>query len=226
MPVFDFTPLGDGFYICASPAFPFLGDGMLLAEFSHPKSGDLLCDLGCGSGTLPLLFAKTGSCGPIHAVDLQQEAIDRLAAAAKHSGASQIRPLCADLRALDGLLPAGAFDLVTCNPPYHPAGSGRVPPASERRVARHEAACTFSDICGAAARLLRSGGRFCLCMPPGRLPEVFDRLQAVGLEPKRLQLVQHDAAHPPFLALIEARRGGKPGLAVEPVRFLKEDSSL
>ena len=47
-----------------------------------------------------------------------------------------------------------------------------------------------------------------------RIEDVFAAMRAHGLEPKRLRLVQHRAASAPSLALIEARRGGKPGLTV------------
>ena len=70
------------------------------------------------------------------------------------------------------------------------------------------------------ARLLRSGGRFCLCQRPQRLAEVFAALRGAGLEPKRLRLVQHDAVGAPGLVLLECRRGGKPGLRAEPTLLL------
>ena len=40
--------------------------------------------------------------------------------------------------------------------------------------------------------------------------------QAHGMEPKRLQLVQHGPDKPPSAALVEAVRQGRPGLAVLP----------
>ncbi len=49
---------------------------------------------------------------------------------------------------------------------------------------------------------------------PERLAEVFGALQKYGLEPKRLRFVQYSAERAPSRALIEARRGGKPGLTV------------
>ena len=42
-----------------------------------------------------------------------------------------------------------------------------------------------------------------------------------GLEPKRLRLVQQRPEKAPFLFLLEARRGGKPGLTVEPTLFIE-----
>ena len=45
-------------------------------------------------------------------------------------------------------------------------------------------------------------------------------LQKRGLEPKRMQLIQHSAVHPPKVALVEAVRLGRPGLKVLPTLFV------
>ncbi|MCD8128267.1 MAG: hypothetical protein LUD54_01605 [Oscillospiraceae bacterium] len=45
-----------------------------------------------------------------------------------------------------------------------------------------------------------------------------------GMEPKRMRLVQYKAAYAPNLALIEARRGGKPGLNIEKPLILCDET--
>ena len=49
-----------------------------------------------------------------------------------------------------------------------------------------------------------------------RLSELFCAMTAKGLEPKRLRLVSHKADSAPSLALVEGRRGGRPGLDILP----------
>ena len=44
---------------------------------------------------------------------------------------------------------------------------------------------------------------------------------AAGLEPKRLRMVQASQDRPPYLFLMECRRGGKSGLQVEPALILR-----
>ena len=44
-----------------------------------------------------------------------------------------------------------------------------------------------------------------------------------SLEPKRLQLVQQRQTKDPFLFLLEARRGGNPGIRLLPTLFLQDD---
>ena len=46
-------------------------------------------------------------------------------------------------------------------------------------------------------------------------------LCAAGLEPKRLRGEQQRPDREPFLFLVEAMRGGRPGLRVEPVLFVE-----
>lgn len=109
---------------------------------------------------------------------------------------------------------ASGFSLVVANPPYFRAGSG-----GEGGAARTESA-TLADWCAAAGRLTKNGGRFALVHRPERLAELFAALRGGGLEPKRLQLIQHDAYTPPSAVLVEGVRQGGPGLKVLPVRLI------
>lgn len=52
---------------------------------------------------------------------------------------------------------------------------------------------------------------------PFRLAEIIRMLSKYHLEPKRMQLVQPYADKEPNMVLIEAAKGGKPQLKVEPV---------
>jgi tRNA1Val (adenine37-N6)-methyltransferase len=108
------------------------------------------------------------------------------------------------------LLPAGQFELVVSNPPYFPLNSGK-----SGGPARSEETCTLDQLCAAASRLVKNGGRFALCHRPERLADVICTLRAHDLEPKRLKLLRHGPDHPPSLLLVEALRQGKPGMKIE-----------
>ena len=73
-----------------------------------------------------------------------------------------------------------------------------------------------------AGRLLRYGGSFCLVFRAERMPELFACLKGCGMEPKRLRLVQNTAQAAPKLLLLEAKKGGRPGLAVLPPLLLRD----
>ena len=131
-------------------------------------------------------------------------------AAGRNGLTGQLHFRLGDLRRIRELLPAGSFDLVVSNPPYFSLGSG-----GSGGPARSEEHCALEELCAAAARLVRNGGRFALCHRPERLTDVVCILRASGLEPKRLKLVSHGPGHPPSLLLVEGVRQGKPGLTIE-----------
>ncbi len=208
-------PLRGGLQIVVSPAHTFSADSLLLAAFAAIRKTDRACDLGAGCGVIPLLWCK-GESGPITAVELQEKACSQLAKSlALNHLEDRVTVLHADLRQKHPALPAGAFDLVTMNPPFFAAGAGKESAEESGRLARHETACTLNDAAAAAARLLKNGGRFCLCHKPERLTDVLCALRAHGLEPKRLCFAAHSAQTASFLFLVESKRGAKPGLKLE-----------
>ena len=215
--------LGNGIHAVAGAAHGFGLDALLLADFAKPKQNETACDLGSGCGILPLLWCREAAAKHIHAVELQKEACALLRQAVQENQLqSRISVHEADLRDLRGILPAGQFDLVTMNPPYFAAGSGGVSKTESAKLARHEASCTLAEICAAGTNLLRFGGRLALCCRTERLFELMQAMEAAGAAPKRLRLVAKNTASAPGLALVEARRGGKPGLQMENILFVHE----
>lgn len=207
--------LPDGAIAYTSPAFRIQTDGLRLAAFSLPAGGERVCDLGTGCGCIPLWWLSQGVRPVVDGVDVQEEAVRLAAVSVEENGwQAWFRPLQQDWRALT--LPAGEYDRVVCNPPYYAAGRGRTSPDAARDTARRDPRPGMTWI-PAAARLLRHGGRLCVCYPPDRLPELLAALRAAGLEPKRLRLVQRRAESRPWLVLCEARKGGRPDLQIEPV---------
>lgn len=198
----------------------FGADALYLASFAAPSTDERVCDLGTGSGILPLLFHSGNSHPCVDAVELCSHAAALARESVEQNGLSayiRIREQdWNDLSAEDGV-----YNCIVCNPPYFAAGSGKQSRDAARRLARHETATTLDDICRAAERLLPNGGRFCLCHRPERLADVFAALRAHHLEPKRLQWVHDRPSSSPFLFLCEAVRNGNPHLTVLPPLFDK-----
>ena len=218
-----FEPLWNGGPLFCQPEHFRLGtDSVLLADFVNPASAARGIDLGCASGAIALLLLCKSS--KLHMTGL--EILPEAAALAEKnmavnglSGRSRI--VTGDIRLHRQLITTGSFDLVVSNPPYFPLGSGALSPDGSRAAARGELSCTLEDICTAAAFLCRTGGSFALVHKPERLSEVLCCMSRHGLEPKRLRLVCHRAELAPNLALIEGRRGGRPGMKVEPLLILR-----
>lgn len=200
--------------------FPPGLDSFVLSSLPRLKPGMRVCDLGCGTGLLALLLLQRQRSLTVTGLDIQPEAVRLGALAASENGLSdRLTFRLEDLR--ETVLPAGTFDLVVCNPPYFPPSSGPPPRGESRRTARTEASCTLEDVCRAASRLLRWGGSFCLVHKPERLADLLCALRQAGAEPKRLRLVCVRPERAPSLVLAEARRGGRPGLTVQPPLILE-----
>ena len=171
----------------------------------------------CGAGVLTVLLLHALPQAAAVGVELQPDAAQLCRNNLEANGLTgRAQILCADLREHRAVLPAGSFDLVVANPPYFAAGSGYTSPDPMRAHARDERTCTMQDICAAMAYLTRWGGSAALVHRPERLSELLCALTAAGLEPKRLRTVAHTAHAAPSLVLVEARRGGKPGLKLLP----------
>lgn len=203
--------LGGGVLLRTDAAHPVTTDALLLAAFCPLRPAWRVCDLGCGGGVLLLNLAARGHTGPAVGVDKDAAGLALLRAAAKDGGLANIEAAEADWSAYKTPFP---FDLVVCNPPYFTTGPAAANAA--RAGARHAPAEALEGACRAAARILKDGGRLCLCWPAPGLAGLFAALAAAGLAPKRLRLARKTPAAAPWLALAEARKGGGEGLKILP----------
>ncbi len=214
---YSFEPLGDKLRICVTKEHKFGTDAFLLSHFANPKNGSTVCDLGSGCGIIPLLwFRRPKPPKAAFAVELMPKGAAQMKITVEENKLQDcFFPLNMDLKELRNHFENGRFDLVTCNPPYKAVGTGIPCPGDVRLTARHEVSCTLGDVCTTAAWLLRFGGSLCLCQRPERLPDVMEAMRNAGIEPKRLRFVQQHPHTPPWLFLIEGKKGSKPFLQVE-----------
>ena len=192
-------------------AFPLSTDSMVLAHFARlPKNARVL-DLGSGCGTLgTLLCAKEDSCR-VTGIELSESAhLAALENIRRNGLDSRLESICADLRQIPELIPAGSFSCCVSNPPYFSGG-----PAARLLLARREDGCSLEDLLKSAAWALKYGGDLFLVHRPERLGELLRRAGPYQLEAKRLCLVRHRPGMAPNLILLQLRKGGKPGLSWE-----------
>lgn len=218
---YKYEKLTDKIYVCASSDHRFGTDAFLLADFSQYRSKDKACDLGTGCGIIPLIMQKKMPPKVTYAVDIQEGAIEQLNMGLERSETTGIVPVCADLKALWEDAPLGQLDLVTCNPPYKVNNAGFQSVITAQKIARHEVMCTIDDVCAAAQKLLKYGGRLCVCNRPERLSDVIFAMKKHDIEPKRLRMVSKCPDEAPWLFLIEGKKGSKPFMKVEPQLYIR-----
>ncbi len=215
--------LGNKMKIYVSDIHRYGTDAVLLADFAMPKNSDKACDLGTGCGIIPLMWRLNGSACDITAVDISRDACLLAEQSVSENSLQNIRIVNGDLRNPETLPDSGVFDVVSMNPPYKAATDGVMSDNLQRRTARHEVDCTLSDLCSAAARLLRFGGRLCLCQRPERLADIICAMREAKIEPKRLRLVCQRRGGVPKLILVEGKLGAKSGLAHMPPLYIEAD---
>lgn len=205
-------------------------DSVLLAHFVGTQRARRGLDLGSGCGVLAVLLARQNPQLIMDCVDISAEAVSLTAENTRRNGLDgRVHAVFADIRHMreaktPELGSAGQYDLIAANPPYFPVGGGKRHAAAPIANARDESLCSLQDLAQTAAYFLRWGGQFALVHRPERLAEIITTLNQNGLEPKRLRLVSQTAAAPPTLILLEARRGGAPGLIIEPPLVLQDES--
>lgn len=204
----------------------FTGDSVLLADFVRARSGETVCDFGTGSGVIAILLAAKRPGLRVVACEIQPE----LCALARRNVSrcgfdGRITVLEADLKTVYRRLDTPA-DAVVCNPPYCRRGSSFPNENISRARARHEIDVTLPELCAAASKALRSGGRFFLSYPAERFCELIAALCAEGLEPKRVRPVHIDSSAAPHLFLVEAHRDAAPGVRFLPPLLLREGGEV
>ena len=223
---YSFEKLTDKIFVCASKNHRFGTDAFLLADFSAYRKKDKVCDLGTGCGIIPLIMQKKMPPEIIYAVDIQEDAVEQLKMGMDKSEIRNIIPVHADLKELWKNAPVGQLDLVTCNPPYKAANAGIESSLTAQKIARHEVLCNINDVCHAGERLLKFGGRLCICNRPERLSDVIYAMKKNNIEPKRLRFVSKNADEAQWLFLIEGKKGSKPFMKVEPQMYIRTDTGF
>jgi tRNA1Val (adenine37-N6)-methyltransferase len=207
-----------GYYILQHPGmFCFGMDAVLLADFASGKPGANVMDLGTGTGVIPMLMEARNKGRHFTALEIQEKSADMAnRSVLMNNLQDRIQVIQGDIKNVRQSFKASSFDIVTSNPPYINQNHGLENPNEPKNIARHEILVSLEDVISAAAYLLKPGGSFAMVHKPFRLAEIFAYLQSYRLEPKRMCLVQPYADKEPNMVLIEAVKGGKSMLKIEP----------
>ena len=215
---FTFESLGDGIEICISDEHRFGTDAFLLADFAQARRKDICADFCTGSGIIAMLLYKNYKPKLTYALEIQEKAHEQLKVSLKKSKIDSIVPVLGDLKDWRA---EKELDLITCNPPYKINNTGEKNDSEAVSIARHEMMCTVDDVCAAAKRILKFGGRLCLCNRPERLCDIMTAMRSNSIEPKRLRTVHKNPECPPWLILVEGRKGGRNFLQIEKPLYVR-----
>ena len=184
------TPILDGAITCVQPrqGYRFAVDALLLAHFTieNTERRSAFMELGAGSGVLSAILLRSGFPNGT-AVEIQPLLHACCRDTAQANGLlDRLDCRLLDLRAIKGVLDAGSFPIVVANPPYHPAGAGRISPCLGEAIAKHEIRCSLADLLSAARFLLPVGGRLFVIYPAYRLSDLLAELPLHKLRADRL----------------------------------------
>ncbi|MDE5966418.1 MAG: tRNA1(Val) (adenine(37)-N6)-methyltransferase [Lachnospiraceae bacterium] len=206
-------------------SFCFGMDAVLLANFAAGaiKKGQQVLDMGSGTAVIPILLAAKTEAAQLIGLEIQTASVEMSKRSVSLNELNdRITIVEGDIREAGNLFPAASFHAITCNPPYMTASHGLHNPYAPKNIARHEILCTLEDVVKNAAGLLVPGGSFYMVHKPFRLAEIMSVLLAYHLEPKRMQLVHPYVDKEPNMVLLQAVRGGKSRIQIEPPLILSE----
>lgn len=191
-------------------------DTVLLANFTRIKKADSVCELGSGTGALPLLLWSKEKTAHFTGIELMPELAEAFSRTIKlNQLEDNIKILNIDLKNAPNTLGKAKFSLVVTNPPYAPINIGRISENDLRASAMSEKNCTLEDVIKTASLLLNSEGRFAMVHRPNRIIEILTLMEKYRLTPKRLQLIQPNANSEANILLVEGIKNGKAGLRWE-----------
>lgn len=215
MEVTESLLIGEYKIIQDTEKYRFTSDSVLLARFLKAKRGERVADFCSGSGIVGLHFyAENQGVESVTLFELQQalaEMSRRTVALNKLEGVFEVENV-----RLQEIPPRYTeyFSLILCNPPYERGGFEKAD--EEKALCRKELSLTLEELCAAARRCLKFGGRFALIHRADRVAEVISVLRENKLEPKKMQFVAGKADAKPYAVLISAVKGGNAGVEVLP----------
>lgn len=215
MEVIESLLIGDYRIVQDTEYYRFTSDSVLLSRFLKAKKNETVADFCSGSGIVGLhFFAENRGVSSVTLFEMQSELAQMSRRTIELNGLGD-KFRVENVRLQE--IPASyteSFSLILCNPPYERGGFGN---ADEKKaLCRKELSLTLDELCAAAKRCLKFGGRFALVHRADRAAEAAYTLHAHGLEPKKLQFVAGREGEKPYLVLIAAVKGGKPGVDVLP----------
>lgn len=201
--------------------FKFGSDAVLLSDFAKDAKSNATLDLCTGTGIVPLLLSAKTKTPKICGIEIQSDICDMAKRSVVLNNLSE-RITVTEGNLLDAvrIYGKGAFDKITCNPPYMKRGAGLKSFADTMLISRHEVCCTLEDVIRVSSELLIPMGRFFMVHRPSRLVDILTLMRQYKLEPKRMRFVSPSQEKAPNLLLVEGAKGAGEELTFMPTLIM------
>ncbi|MCF2640004.1 tRNA1(Val) (adenine(37)-N6)-methyltransferase [Fusobacterium varium] len=217
----DITMLNNGYkLIQKKDGFKFSVDAVILSDFFSPTKKGKILDIGCGNGIIPILLYSKGKGEDITGVEIQEENCELALKNVKLNNLEEyIKIENDDVKEY----PKGnTFDYIISNPPYMEVDGKKQNILSCKSIARHELTLNLYDLIRNAKRLLKPVGSITLVHRSYRFTDISRILEDCGFSLKRVRFVYYSKDRNSNLVLVEAFKGKKCKLEIEPPLFLEE----
>lgn len=195
----------------------FTCDAVLLANFAKAKKTDKLLDLCSGSGIVGILTQAKNNNQNLTCVELQECMANMCNRSIQLNKLENIAKVVnCSVQEAPKVLGSEVFDVIVCNPPYKKTDSHKISEKAEIGICKYEIKLTFNELAKSVNSLLRFGGKFYFVHESCRLSELISTLKQNNLQPKRIKFVYPKKNANSHIVLIEAKKGAKDGLIIEP----------
>ncbi|HPI91803.1 MAG TPA: methyltransferase [Deltaproteobacteria bacterium] len=197
-------------------------DAYLLGAFVEEAPGTGVIEIGSGSGVVSILLASMKGL-TMTGVEIQEDLAEMSRRSVELAGLQNMVTItCCDISGYRG----PRVDAVVTNPPYRPLKTGRINPAEQKAIARHEISLDLDTLLKVSHDLLKPNGRFYIVYPTWRLPDLLCSMRANRIEPKRMRCAYTAMDRSSEICLICGTRGGGRELVVEsPLIIFSEDGA-
>ena len=198
-------------------------DAVLLAAAVPARDGEVVLDIGSGSGAASLCLAARVIGVRVSGLEADAELVELAAANAVASGlAGRVTMIAGNLRAPPPALRPGTFDHVMANPPHLASGHARASPDPRRAAAMIESSTSLADWLAAAAAMVRSRGTVTLVHRADRLDAVLSAMAGGWGDIRIYPLWPGAAGRPAQRIIVDARKGARGPLTLLPGLVLHE----
>lgn len=201
--------------------FRFGIDAVLLSDFAKDIRAEKMLDMCTGSGIIPVLMSAKTSIPKIFGIEIQEEVFDTAKRTLELNGLlDRVQLELGDIKNGVEIYGKRQFDLITCNPPYMPAGTAVQNQLDTKIIARHEVMCTLEDVISCGAKLVKQQGHLILVHKPTRLADILCLMRENKIEPKRIRFIHKQVGCEPSLVLVDGTFMGGRELRILPPLYL------